>query len=175
MDKSENRLLVTDDNRIIAIDLTTGYRSILSSAEDSVGNGESFGRIGALAIDPFNRKLIATGVVADKPGLFEVDLMTGNRTLLENICADVPTYFDIEFYDTYYAHHPIVLDPTNSELHLFGKEMFTLNLKTNECIANEVDYGWDVAKTSLGQWFSVTQNELIQFDVASNERVVISK
>lgn len=175
LDKTNNRLLVVDNYRIVAVDLSNGSRSLMSSAEDNVGTGESFGRIGGLAMNSLGTQLIATGLDGENPELFDVDLITGNRALMNDVCTGLPEYSDILSYDTYYPYHPVVMNATGSKLYLFGKQVITVDLKTNDCKSDDIDYGRDVARNNVGQWFTVGPNDLIQFDVETNERVIVSK
>jgi len=83
-----SRLFVLDmvQHRIVAVDLATGFRSILSS--DLVGNGPSIARGIALELDgPRSRLVVAqdatpSGSSAPFPPLLTVDLATGDRAEL---------------------------------------------------------------------------------------------
>jgi hypothetical protein len=175
LDKANNRILATDNDRIIAIDLNTGFRSIFSSAAENVGEGEAFGRIGDITMNALNTHLYATGLVGDKPGLFEVSLTTGDRALVNNICEGIPAYSDITRYGDSYPHQTMILSPQDNSLNIFGTAKFTINLKTNTCVASQFTRGRDIVQTRLGQWFSVTADTLVQIDAGSNEQVIVSK
>ncbi len=87
-DKKNNRYLVTDtyNYRIIAVDASTGARSIFSS--NTVGTGEAFGEIyndiqatlTGIQVDEENQRAIAVETRTGK--LFAIDLTNGNRFLI---------------------------------------------------------------------------------------------
>jgi len=100
LDRVNGRYLVTDfsNQRIIAVDRTTGTQSIFSS--NDVGIGDSFGDendpIGGIAVDEENLRVIVAEVVSGK--LFSIDLANGNRTLLSG--PDIPNS-DVILRETY--------------------------------------------------------------------------
>lgn len=87
-DKNNSRYLVSDGNvnAIVAVNSSTGARSVLSS--NSIGAGDAFsavnvGFIRCLQVDDIKHRAI---VIENKSGkIFSVDLATGNRTLITQI------------------------------------------------------------------------------------------
>jgi hypothetical protein len=69
----------------------------------------------------------------------------------------------------------MILSPQDNSLNIFGTAKFTINLKTNTCVASQFTRGRDIVQTRLGQWFSVTADTLVQIDAGSNEQVIVSK
>jgi hypothetical protein len=78
------RLLVSDGgsgapDRIVAVDIATGDRSVLSSFADSVGAGAFIDTPGALKLDAANHRVFVLDAAAGQ--VVAVDLVTGNRNL----------------------------------------------------------------------------------------------
>jgi hypothetical protein len=99
LDAPNGRLLVTDDgaDSVIAVDLTTGDRTLVSGP--NLGSGPSFGTIYGIAVDTAaNRAFVAdSGIDGDGgvDGVVEVDLATGNRTVLST-GAELDTPRDVD-------------------------------------------------------------------------------
>lgn len=96
------RLLVADGNAhaIIAVDLTTGDRSIVSYAapldpDNQVGSGPAVYGLGQLAVDEAGHRVLVPDVSASAfvGRLFSIDLVTGNRTVLTSSTSDVELHF----------------------------------------------------------------------------------
>lgn len=92
-DANNPRALISDVNlnAIIAIDLTTGNRSVLSDEVDStnqdmmVGSGIGFDRIQSITLDnsnPANPRALVVDSILE--AVIAVDLSTGNRTILSD-------------------------------------------------------------------------------------------
>jgi sugar lactone lactonase YvrE len=97
-----SRLLVADGDAhaIIAVDLTTGNRSIVSYAapldpNNQVGSGPSVYSLGQLALDETGHRVLVPDVSpsAFVGRLFSIDLATGNRTVLTSSTSDVELHF----------------------------------------------------------------------------------
>ena len=78
------RLLVSNGgfgatDRIVAVDVATGDRSVLSSFADSVGTGAFIDRPGALKLDAANHSVLVLDASAGQ--VVAVDLVTGNRNV----------------------------------------------------------------------------------------------
>src|SRR4029078_1087217 len=73
-----------DPGRLIAVDIATGNRTLLSSSgTPSVGTGPALLGIGDLTLDAANnRVLVSQYETTGTTKLLAVDLTTGNRTLL---------------------------------------------------------------------------------------------
>lgn len=84
LDAANNRILVNDNDRpaIIAVDLTSGDRSLVSGAGDnnSLGNGPLLSDNEGIAIDTQNN--IAYIVDDDYPAIIQIDLSTGDRAFV---------------------------------------------------------------------------------------------
>jgi len=84
-----NRALVIDirdpfetaDNAVVAVDLASGTRTILS---DATSPGPAFGFSGAIAVDSDNDRALMTSIGdgPDEGAVFAVDLTDGTRTIL---------------------------------------------------------------------------------------------
>ena len=79
LDTANNRALVSDRNALIAVDLTTGERTLISNS--TTGTGPAF--VGStprgLAFDTANNRAL---LVDNVNGLIAVDLTSGNRTIV---------------------------------------------------------------------------------------------
>ncbi|MEM8816259.1 MAG: hypothetical protein AAGE85_10545, partial [Pseudomonadota bacterium] len=78
LDAANGRALVVNDGgaSVIAVDLLSGNRSILS--DDNTGTGAAFGRPTNITIDARNNRALV--VETQPPSIVAVDLATGNRT-----------------------------------------------------------------------------------------------
>jgi sugar lactone lactonase YvrE len=86
LDATQTRLLVTDNFRdaVMAVDLTTGVRSVLSTAvAPAVGSGPAFDQAYNVVLDSANNRVLVANHVTGAPNqLIAVNLANGNRTLL---------------------------------------------------------------------------------------------
>jgi len=80
LDASNSRLLVTDDgaDSVIAVDLTTGNRTVVSGP--NTGTGVSFGIMYGIAVDGANNRAFVADSGSD--GIISFDLASGDRTLV---------------------------------------------------------------------------------------------
>jgi hypothetical protein len=96
------RLLVADGaaHAIIAVDLSTGNRSIISygapaDPNNLIGTGPAVYALGQLAVDVAGHRVLVPDVSpsAFVGRLFSIDLVTGNRTVLTASTSDVEIHF----------------------------------------------------------------------------------
>ncbi len=85
LDPERNRVLATRSSRVLAVDLATGNRSVVTDANDSVGSGVPFGDAASLTVD--SERAIAYVHDPDAGILFSVDLGTGARELVSESSA----------------------------------------------------------------------------------------
>lgn len=89
LDASNNRMLVVDSmlDAIIAVDLDTGARYVLSGPETPDTNN-AFADLRGLTVDNGNNRALAVGTVSvggvSEPAVIAVDLATGARTVLSD-------------------------------------------------------------------------------------------
>ncbi|MEM9491239.1 MAG: YncE family protein, partial [Myxococcota bacterium] len=76
------RALVLDGNAVVAIELASGDRQVLSDAE--TGTGPALSSTNAIAVDTANGRAL---VISDDEDLIAIDLITGERSLLATIGA----------------------------------------------------------------------------------------
>ncbi|WP_299011620.1 hypothetical protein [uncultured Shewanella sp.] len=84
VDSDQNRLLVADAGlkAILAIDLTTGDRSIIS--DESRGVGEELFSLSDLVFDKDKTGLYVSTSTINSGKIFHIDLATGNRTIIKD-------------------------------------------------------------------------------------------
>jgi hypothetical protein len=121
------RLLVLDGSRraLLAVNLSTGDRTIVSSATLSVGLGPDLSATQAFALDGANSRVLVIDRVGDFDGrVVAISTTNGNRTVL----ATNPVDASIRFW-TYPA-----IDPATSRLLVFGEAttLVQLNLSTGD-------------------------------------------
>ena len=89
LDLANNRVLVMDgfngNVRLFAVDLTTGNRSLISSA--GRGSGPSLNVADAIALDAANNRLLAADSNSARGAVIAIDLDSGNRTVLSGFNA----------------------------------------------------------------------------------------
>jgi len=91
LDAANNRILVSDSVKIIAADLTTGNRSIISDNSGSFGTGPNFQQIRGVAVDAANSRLLVADELLN--AVLAVDPVTGDRTLFSDINNGTGTNF----------------------------------------------------------------------------------
>jgi len=93
LDAASSRILVSDTIAIIAVDLASGDRSILSDNSGSFGTGPAFQQIRGVAVDAANNRLL----VADENinALLAVDPSTGNRSVFSDTTHGAGTSFSV--------------------------------------------------------------------------------
>ncbi len=83
-DAAGNRAFVTvrgsSSNSVIAVNLTTGARTVVSSL--TVGTGTAFGNPLGIAYDAGSARLLVADASSTTPGIYQVDIATGNRVML---------------------------------------------------------------------------------------------
>ena len=131
LDKESNRLITLDlsERALIAVDIDTGYRSILSKEDDSSGVGFTLGR--RLALDNSHNRVLfiqSTSVV-------QVDLITRERSYFSigSLEANFSELVDIEIDSN--NGRALVLDAAK-------KQIFAINLETQiPTLFAGLDYG----------------------------------
>lgn len=105
-DPDNNRVLIADSSRraLIGVDLATGDRTVLSDAEFSwegdqvVGNGPGFGHPLDVVLGPSGTRayvLDGGSYAGGKEAVFEVDLATGDRSVLSDDTHGTGLNFDL--------------------------------------------------------------------------------
>ncbi|MDX1696780.1 MAG: PQQ-binding-like beta-propeller repeat protein, partial [Thiohalobacterales bacterium] len=91
LDAANNRILVSDVVTLLAVDLATGDRAIISDNSGSFGTGPNFQQIRGVDIDSANNRLL----VADQTinAILAVDPVTGDRTIFSNTTNGTGTDF----------------------------------------------------------------------------------
>lgn len=180
-DSSNNRLLITDDSvsAIIATDLSTWQREIVSSTD--VGSGNDFGFAVGSALDALNGLLY----VADNElnQVIEVDLANGNRTVI----AD-------EGSSTKGVNRPIALvyDSINDQLivtenltgstPLLGVDLSSSPAATSNISQTNVNAGpplvegiFGVATNATGtSAYVLAEDKLLTVDLSSGDRTLVA-
>jgi DNA-binding beta-propeller fold protein YncE len=80
VDPVGNRALVAAGDRLFAIDLDSGDATTVTRKNDSVGGGEPFDSLGALAVDPERGVAYARDDILET--VLSIDLTTGQRSLV---------------------------------------------------------------------------------------------
>ncbi len=85
IDGDANRLIIPEGStpaaaRLVAMDLDTGNRTVVSD-NAGIGAGPAFGALSDVAVDPTGNRAI---VLTSSLGLFEVDLLTGDRSIVSD-------------------------------------------------------------------------------------------
>ncbi|HVY23939.1 MAG TPA: hypothetical protein VG962_11375 [Steroidobacteraceae bacterium] len=179
---SSPRLLVSSSNAIVAIDIATGNRSILSS-NSPYGSGRSLVYPIQLRLDRTNMRLLVTDVDPTDNSLIAIDLATGNRTVL----ADKTTGSGIALTDL--AGLAVNADGSTAYLAQSTGEIVSINLQTLSRTLFSQSYmgGGPHMKTPVGLVLEnhsgapasllsldSTQQELFRCDIATGDRTVIS-
>jgi hypothetical protein len=91
-DQKKNRYLASSTDAVIAVDASTGVRSIFSN--ESVGSGDAYGagesgKIKAIALDESRNRLIVHEIFTGN--IFAVDLDTAERSVISQITLLHPT------------------------------------------------------------------------------------
>jgi hypothetical protein len=96
LDEGKNRILIADpaQNQLFAVDLTSGDRTLLS--DETVGTGDSIINPVDVGYDPIadHAYLVEDGYSSSDPGLMEVDLATGEQTLISDDTTGSGTLLD---------------------------------------------------------------------------------
>ncbi len=174
VDQASNRALVVDGayDALLSVDLTTGQREVISDV--AVGAGESLFWPRKLHLHSSASKLL----VADRWGaggdLFEIDLATGNRTLINNNSR---------------AAEGVTLYPAGNQALIAGSvysSIFAIDLATGERttvasdsvgIGEPLGWPYDIAANATNDQYVVASqrpNALFSLDPATGDRTVIA-
>ena len=169
LDTANNRLLTFDriHNAIIAINLETGHRTIVSSslANAEVGEGIEIAQISSIALDPENQLIYASSQY--NAHVIRVDLKTGNRSLLFDSCGMVKE--DGMWSTSYHAE--------TKEILVNNMGLRSYNIETGEC--KRVTYRFsallDLAPLSKDTVYYSDFNKIHLLNLNSGESVIVSK
>lgn len=188
-DSARNRLLIADNHNlgreIIAINLATGVRSVLSS--DSVPDGINvLSDVGNIALDSANNRLLVADSVLD--AIVAVDLTTGARHILSGINMSGPqTSISIAFaialnpadnqalittgYTLATALGVVAVNPTSGVRGIVSNSTIP---NANNLLIRPFDF---VVDSTRNQLFVVenTLKAIVVVDLATGERVILSK
>ena len=176
LDKDNNRLLLTDvtNKQLLAVDLVSGHRTILSSAEAGVGTGDSLGSAHSATFDKENNRVIVAGLYNQLPAIFAVDLQTGNRQRWNNVCTDMEAFKEPDTLSI----SSMSYDSVNNQLHMVARGILTYDLDSGVCSSLQwrmPRFTKDLIKNSNSQWFVLAQGAVHQVDKETGESVIISK
>lgn len=159
-DPVNNRLLAaTGLNSVMAIDLTTGDRSIFSrggsSTEPDIGSGPAILGITSLAVDPGNNRVLVTDFMGG--ALLAIDLTTGNRTLLSGSSIGTGPFISVNT-------DSLALDPANNRAFVYSlsppEALIEINLVTGNRRV--------VSSNTTGTGPEFVRLQTIEIDTANN-------
>lgn len=173
LDASNNRLLVTDGEKslIIAIDLTTGDRSVISSTAMGIGSGEALGWISNIELDIDNNSAFV--ISRTERAVFTLDLDTGNRKRLLDSCVDAlgENTMQAEFG----VGENLFFDVQAKELLITGNNLLSYKMADKNCRVTDLQRIFDISVTTKGQVLATSNKVMLQLDTNSGEQVTISK
>jgi hypothetical protein len=174
LDAANHRLIVTDSgmNSVLAIDLTSGERSVIStSVGGGVGGGVDISGPTDIAVDLSSNTAY---VISQSEGaLYSIDLDTGDRALLLDSCLND---FGMEMIPSDSGRiQNVVLDSIQQQLLVTGEYVFRYDLVSGECVASSIRGVFDLAVSDKGQVFATDFNKLMQLDMESSSQVIVSK
>ena len=173
LDRGNNRILVTEPTKhaVMAVDLATGNRSVLSSEKFGIGSGPSLGSASDIAIDTQNNIAYVSSTGPDQ--LYTVNLATGERNLALDTCLDSQGNNLLNKESGNF--HNIFFDESSRELLMTAQKLLVYNPDNKFCKVTNISEALDIAKTSNNQILATAQSRLLQLNLATDESVVISK
>ncbi|WDE13280.1 hypothetical protein [Thalassomonas haliotis] len=173
LDKGNNRLVLTDStqDKLIAVDLTTGNRSIVANTESETGNDVSLIGTVDIALDVTANIVFLLNQVQNS--LFSLNLNSGERKLLTTTCEDNlgNNLFTNESVQTLFYH------AATEQLFATGEGILVYDIKDKSCAADGIyiDSPLDIVVTSHNQILAATWLDLRQLDLESDLKAIISK
>ena len=128
LDSANNRALMVDYGAVLAVDLTTGQRTVLSDADTGVGRDFFYPH--GIALDGAHNRVLVTHEKNGNPfpGVIAVDLTSGDRIVLW-------ASLNIDHYSMWTHIHDIVVDNVNNRV------FATNRLIPSALLALELDSG----------------------------------
>ncbi|WP_444934476.1 hypothetical protein [Microbulbifer sp. JTAC008] len=173
LDNDGNRLFAVNyPDAIIAIDLNSGTRSLISKSEVK-GEGEGFEAILGIDID----KSKNTAYVSDDTlgVVFEVNIDSGDRKILSEKCNSI--YGD-DYLNPYEGLDQVIFNEFDASIYVVARRLLKLDPITSECSASQISSVFDIGFTSENQLIGSSKYKIIQhsFDLTEDsDEVTISK
>jgi len=169
LDSSNHRVLAADplEETLLAINTEDGHRTIISSSNsgNEVGTGESIYGISAITLDEENQ--LAYVASQFNKNIVKIDLVTGNRSLVLNSCNGTA------FTDT--GLNNISYNKQNNSLLFSNNTVIKYSIDDEICEQSSISSDLDVEENQNGQVYMTGVNTLYQIELATNEKVIISK
>lgn len=173
LDVENNRLLVTDAQQdlVLAVDLDSGDRSLVSSLAANIGAGPDLYTPVAIEFDARNNRAFV--VDQQTASLLAVDLASGDRSLLLDSCMNSNGQ---EFLDPdQHTVQELYYNEEQERVLIVADTVLSYDLANDSCSPSGVGGVFDIAVTPKGQVLGSYFNQLVQLDLDSTERVIISK
>ncbi len=175
LDKPNNRMIAIDgarrlSNRVLAFDLTTGEQTTLSASGER-GEGTPFGSVANISIssDP------SIVYVLDRTlnGVIEVDLLSGDRTMLFEGCPDASGDNLTNF--NFFSFGDMEYSSSENALYFFNLGGFRYDL--DDALCENVSTGLLRAATLTPQnnIFALASRSLRLFDLTVDQEIIVSQ
>lgn len=158
LDAEENRLLIASPGVISAVDLTSGERTLISTA--GLGSGPNFRDLKDMDVDIANNIAYITDAILN--AVFAVDLITGDRSIISD--ATIGTGEDLD------KPLAIAFDMSGEQLFITGDNhtvLYKVDIKTGDRSV--------VSSDTVGTGEVITTPSDIKLDLAKNRVFILDE
>jgi DNA-binding beta-propeller fold protein YncE len=168
LDNENNLLYVTDtgNSNIIAIDLSTKKRTIISSEESE---GGYLSAIRGIALNSEENVLYVMS--QSQSNLYQINIKSGARKKILDECID--EYSDLLGPTSLVSN--IYYDAIENNIYMNSGALLKYDLNENICKVSKAGHTRNVVVNSKGQLFGVRTSEIKQIDFESGNEVLVSK
>ena len=172
LDKENNRLMVTDTSsaNLIAVDLTTGNRSIIAELSN-IAQGRD---LGVFYVEYDKIEQIAFILSRELGEFYQVNLNTMEQSLLLDQCVD--TAQKNHLFGSSSNHIQLHLNTQTRQLLMTSDSFLKFDIDQGICTASSSRLtSFDAVLTDRNQIIATGNNRIVQQDFESGEKVIISK
>ena len=173
IDADNNRLILADGqkSKLLALDLVTGNRSLVSSFDDGIGAGDAMGWISSIAID--EQAKIGYVYSVELGAVYSINLASGDRVKLFDSCHNAAGE-NVMASGTHSGQN-LYVNAAQGTLLVIADYLMTYDITAGTCLASDIKGLFDATVTSKGQLLATSRKSLLQADLTTGETVVVSK